>query len=90
MVHSAAVWVYRALEFIRAYACVKTPLDVAVGTNFTRVNTLPTCMWELACDSGTHDSPHTTDVYMGAHTTGVNTHRKHTCERKTKTKKTSQ
>ena len=35
MVHSAAIWVYRALELIRAHACVKTPLDVAVGTNFT-------------------------------------------------------
>ena len=37
MVHSAAIWVYRALELIRAYACVKTPLDVVVGTNFTPV-----------------------------------------------------
>ena len=28
------IWVYRALELIRAYACMKTPLDVAGGTNF--------------------------------------------------------
>ena len=26
MVHSAAIWVYRALELSRAYACVKTPV----------------------------------------------------------------
>ena len=38
MVHSAASWVYRALEFIRAYACVKTPLDVTVGTSFIHVS----------------------------------------------------
>ena len=37
MVHSAAIWVYRALELTRAYACVKMPLDVAVGTNFILV-----------------------------------------------------
>ena len=34
MAHSAAIWVCRALELSRAYACVKTPLNVAVGTNF--------------------------------------------------------
>ena len=37
MVHSAAIWVYRALELTRAYACVKTLLDVVVGTSFTLV-----------------------------------------------------
>ena len=37
MVHSAAIWVYRALELTRAYACVKTPLDVAVGAKFRLV-----------------------------------------------------